>query len=320
MAITPEFAEWYNQQFGADYTAEDLKERLDKAAEEYGTIPAGERAYRASELPLSKSVPARSALVGESGISQGTGPAQPRMNVHYNYDWVGIFKQEIAEIEPQLDALRAERGHILELLRNARDDSAESGDPKTAELIDNSWNRMAARLAEIEVLIEDLDTKLRKAQDNLAWFLSPRLQKSSDSSAGSGTTPSPDKPKPKSSVLLGFLGAILAFIAWFFAYQLTGFCVALLASVPLLGAILWWPSDSGIAFTVLPASAAVMIGGLTANLIGRVLAKRIFALCILLLYGANTLYILIFGPFTWGELGVCVVSIVGAVILLTDKE
>lgn len=61
-AITPEFAEWYNQQLGTDYTADSLKERLSKAAEEHGTIPAGERAYRESQIPRS--------MTGKDRVSQ----------------------------------------------------------------------------------------------------------------------------------------------------------------------------------------------------------------------------------------------------------
>ena len=61
-AITPEFAEWYNQQLGTNYTADSLKERLNKAAEEHGTIPAGERAYRESQIPRS--------MTGKDRVSQ----------------------------------------------------------------------------------------------------------------------------------------------------------------------------------------------------------------------------------------------------------
>lgn len=61
-SISPEFAEWYNKQLGTNYTADSLKERLNKAAEEHGTIPAGERAYRESQIPRS--------MTGKDRVSQ----------------------------------------------------------------------------------------------------------------------------------------------------------------------------------------------------------------------------------------------------------
>ena len=61
-------------------------------------------------------------------------------------------------------------------------------------------------------------------------------------------------------VVLNVVAFIAAAIAWAVTYLLIYWVITLLASIPIIGTILYWPSDSMIARTVSSIMASVVIG------------------------------------------------------------
>lgn len=87
-------------------------------------------------------------------------------------------------------------------------------------------------------------------------------------------------------VLLNVVAFVVASAAWAATYLLIYWVITFLANIPLIGAILYWPSDSMIARTVSSIMGSVMIGALVSVKIcksaklfcGAVIALNLFAI------------------------------------------
>ena len=181
-------------------------------------------------------------------------------------------------------------------------------------LTDEEWDELSRKAAEKHAA--ESQSKITPASPESLGHSSEDSAKKDESTQQTIIEPhAPKKNKPRrlKTLLLGLFGAAIAFAVWYFAYYITRSILAFSASIPLLSFVLWWPADFGLAFSVLPASTAVALGGLTARRVNR-LALRIFSVSIIILYALNLVGLFIFGSFTWTSVVVSAVSIISAVV------
>ena len=127
--------------------------------------------------------------------------------------------------------------------------------------------------------------------------------------------------RPKENILLrigkSIIGFFVGLIVWYVVYMLSRLAIALIAQVPFLRYIIYYPSDASWALTVLPPTNAVFAGGFCSIKICN--SAKPFSLVILATYAIDIVYTIMAATFTWPNLIIALISIGIALMFLFTK-
>lgn len=107
-------------------------------------------------------------------------------------------------------------------------------------------------------------------------------------------------------------GAIVGLIVWMVVLQLSAIIIALLGSVPVIGWILYWPSDAGWAQMVLPPTCAVPVGAMCSAAISG--GAKAYSCIIIGIYVLDVIILLAGGSFTFSSFLIAASSIMCAAL------
>jgi len=110
--------------------------------------------------------------------------------------------------------------------------------------------------------------------------------------------------------VLKIVGFFVGCVVWLVTLNVVGYVLALIARVPLLSHILYWPSDIGIAIIVIPPSTAVLFGAVCAAKIGG--KAKGYSIFIILWYIFAAVVTFSTAGFSLSSLGIAIVSIITA--------
>ncbi len=114
------------------------------------------------------------------------------------------------------------------------------------------------------------------------------------------------------NAVLCIVGTIVGYFLFAVTFKLINYLIDLVALVPFLGVILYWPSDISLAKIVLPASTAVSVGALVCSKICG--GAKLYSSFIALLYLSSMILWFAFNGFSLKILFSCSVFIVNALI------
>lgn len=124
------------------------------------------------------------------------------------------------------------------------------------------------------------------------------------------------KKKPRTpllTALLVILGIVVGIIVWGVAGILVRLVVSLLGSIPIIGNILYYPSDASWALLVLPPASGVFAGVFCSSKICG--SSKPFSALICSIYVLDIVYMIFTQSFAWSNFIVAVVSIVSAALM-----
>lgn len=96
------------------------------------------------------------------------------------------------------------------------------------------------------------------------------------------------------------LGTLVGLAVAVIAYILVAAIVSLVGQIPILGAILYYPSDASWALIVMPVTTSAFVGAYVSVKIAKTAAPVSAVLAVFWLL--NLIVTVFVGPFSWGEL------------------
>lgn len=111
-------------------------------------------------------------------------------------------------------------------------------------------------------------------------------------------------------ILKNIIGIVIGFVVFVVVYGICTLVIQFAGNIPILGSILYYPSDASWALIAIPAPAAVFAGSAVASAISKT-AKPISV--ILVIYWAlNIICLFLADCFTWAELIKSVFAMIAA--------
>ena len=101
-------------------------------------------------------------------------------------------------------------------------------------------------------------------------------------------------------LLRHIIGVILGIVVFVFVYGLTTLIIRFIGSIPIIGAILYYPSDAAWALIAIPAPTAIFIAAWVSEMIAKT-AKPI-SIIAAIFWILNIISLFVFDTFTWREL------------------
>lgn len=120
-------------------------------------------------------------------------------------------------------------------------------------------------------------------------------------------------------VLLAVAGAVVGFVVWLVATYAFSFVFGILAQIPILSSILFWPSDINLVSAATINIGSVMVAGVLVEKIGKTLGCRIFGGTLLALIAIVFLFLLECGTLETSEIVACVETVIAAGMLIFSK-
>lgn len=96
------------------------------------------------------------------------------------------------------------------------------------------------------------------------------------------------------------IGVILGIVVFVFVYGLTTLIIRFIGSIPIIGSILYYPSDAAWALIAIPAPTAIFIAAWVSEMIAKT-AKPISVIAAIF-WILNIISLFVFDTFTWREL------------------
>lgn len=119
-------------------------------------------------------------------------------------------------------------------------------------------------------------------------------------------------------VVLCVLGTVIGYISFSISYKVLNYIIDLIAQIPFLRIILYWPSDASWAKMVLPPMSSVMVGAwVCVKICG---GAKLFSSLIVLLYFASMIIWFVSYGFSLQFLFTCVMFILTACITFHLKR
>lgn len=113
-------------------------------------------------------------------------------------------------------------------------------------------------------------------------------------------------------VLRNIAAVIVCIIVWVISYFLLGVVLSFLGSIPILGSMLYWPSDASWALIVMPPTiSAILAAVCSTKICGH---SYILSSIIILLFVIGEIAVIFEGQFTWSSLISTVFGILGSII------
>lgn len=116
--------------------------------------------------------------------------------------------------------------------------------------------------------------------------------------------------------IIKYIAATIAGIITFVVvFLLTGFIISFLGGIPIIGSILYFPSDASWALIVLPAAGSVF----AAAHVSAMICDSTEPICIIIaiFYIVNIIFLLLTG-FSWRAFAQSVIMIISSVICLVE--
>lgn len=101
-------------------------------------------------------------------------------------------------------------------------------------------------------------------------------------------------------LLRHIIGVILGIVVFVFVYGLTTLIIRFIGSIPIIGSILYYPSDAAWALIAIPAPTAIFIAAWVSEMIAKT-AKPISVIAAIF-WILNIISLFVFDTFTWREL------------------
>lgn len=101
-------------------------------------------------------------------------------------------------------------------------------------------------------------------------------------------------------LLRHIIGVILGIVVFVFVYGLTTLIIQFIGSIPIIGSILYYPSDAAWALIAIPAPTAIFAAAYVSEMIAKT-AKPISVIAAIF-WILNIISLFVFDTFTWREL------------------
>lgn len=119
-------------------------------------------------------------------------------------------------------------------------------------------------------------------------------------------------------VVKGLLSIVLGSAVFLLVLFVLSYILHLLASIPFLGSILYYPSNAGWAKIVLPPASGIFAGAYVGKIICG--STKPFSVFAILVYGINLILGFMMGQLTWAVVGTAVVVFVSAFVCFSDSR
>ena len=96
------------------------------------------------------------------------------------------------------------------------------------------------------------------------------------------------------------IGVILGIVVFVFVYGLTTLIIRFIGSIPIIGSILYYPSDAAWALIVIPAPTAIFAAAYVSEMIAK--TKKPISVIAAIFWILNIISLFVFDTFTWREL------------------
>lgn len=121
------------------------------------------------------------------------------------------------------------------------------------------------------------------------------------------------------TIILNLAGFLAAFVAFFLIYVVLYWIITFIGRIPLLGAIIYWPSDASWVRLVTCISSAVFGGAWLSTLIAK--NAKLFCGAIIAIHIFTIIRLVVASAFTFTNLIECVVAIIcAAMCFMMNKD